>query len=96
MKYHPDLNGDNPENSKKFYEITEAYNNIKKDLKIIHRLLNLPENSPSDDVELEYRRKLEDFEHRVKMGNIGSKEQLEDLKLAYSFFRSAYNNQESW
>jgi len=97
MKYHPDLNSANKKNAEMFYKITDAYNDIKKDLKQIHRLLKLPEDMVSDEVELEYRRKLEDFQHRVRMGNKGAKEDLHELKRAYTFFRSAYNNsQETW
>lgn len=97
MKYHPDINGDNDDNVKKFYEITEAYNEIKKDLKKICRLLKIGENEPPEQVKIEYKKKLEEMEFRVKMGNPGAKQELAELKEAYKFFCSANkSNQDQW
>lgn len=97
MKYHPDINGDNEDNRKNFYEITEAYNAIKKDTKKIFKLLGMDNDTPIDDVKVEYKRQLEELEFRIKMSNPGAQDQLDELKNSYNLFNSAYkNDQNNW
>ncbi len=83
MRYHPDINGNTDENINKFYEITEAYNEIKKDLKRIFSLLSIEEGASVEDVEVEYKKQVEELEFRAKMSNKGAKTELENLKKAF-------------
>lgn len=96
-KYHPDINGTSDENIKRFYEINDAYNSIKKDLKKICKLLKIDENEPLEEVEIEYKKQVEELEFRVKMGNPEAEDQLDELRKSFTFFAAAYkNDQTNW
>ena len=97
MKYHPDLNGDTEENREKFYIITDAYNAIKKDIKKICKLLSLDDNESMEEVTICYKKQMEEFQFRVKMGNAGAHEDMVKLKQAYNFYISSLKtSNESW
>ncbi|MDX1949264.1 MAG: J domain-containing protein [Rickettsiales bacterium] len=100
-KYHPDKVGDNNENSnKKFLEITEAFRQIKLEIKSLYTFLGIDAENGGDDIRAAYFRKKEEISVGLKKGLSNAISDEQKLKKAYNLIVSELiddnNNSQNW
>jgi molecular chaperone DnaJ len=92
-KYHPDSGDD--KNIEKFYQINEAYNDLKQEMKEIYGTLNLRENADIDEIDSEFKRQMEYLIIDRKSGDEKANEKIEKMRQAYLRLKSHFAQDES-
>lgn len=97
-KYHPDVNGDTDDNIKQFRRITDAYNEIKAEIKKMYDYFGVSNKHSIDEMKAGYFKKIEHINSQNKYSIEQRNSELKKANIYFRFIESAKKpvNSEGW
>ncbi len=89
-KYHPDKNGDSEENRLKFFEVNEAFKEIKIEVEDLYKFLGLDKDADPQAVTAAYNKKQDEVRIKIKNKDPKAEKDAEKLRKIHNMVVSEF------